>query len=190
MARPRKPFEDLTGRKFGMLTVLGFEERKHRMRKWRCRCDCGKETVVYEVTLRKDDDLHSCGCERIKYLKPGDAERCAKAGRKRAEARNKDGVNVDMLDNSKNISTNTSGHKGISWSANTRKWHVYIGYKSFRCTLAYLEDFDTAVKLREAAYDAIMNGTFEDFFYNLRGFRIEERISKQQKKKKPDLVDE
>lgn len=182
MARSLKEFADLSGQRFGKLTVVEYAGKKKRMRQWLCHCDCGKDKIVFEVTLRKDA-LHSCGCERLKYLKPGDLELCSKAGKKRAEVRNKDGVNVDMLDNSKNIATNTSGHKGISWSSSARKWHVYIGYKSYRCNLGYFEDFTTAVKLREAAYQAIMDGTFEDFFYNIRGFRIEEKIAKQQKKK-------
>ena len=85
---------------------------------------------------------------------------------------------------SKNISTNTSGHKGISWSNSAHKWHVFVGYKSYRCNLAYVEDFDDAIKIRDAAVQAIKDGTFEDFFYDLRGFRIEEKLQQQIKKKR------
>ena len=37
--------------------------------------------------------------------------------------------------------------------------------------------------MREAVYQAIQNETFEDFFYQMRGFRIEERLQKNVKSK-------
>lgn len=60
---------DLTGKRFGRLTVLGragiykSPDQETYMLTWRCKCDCGKETVVISVNL-----LHgatrSCGCLR------------------------------------------------------------------------------------------------------------------------------
>lgn len=55
---------DLTGQKFGRLTVLSRTE--HETRKgvfWLCRCDCGKETVVASGKL-KSGTTRSCGCSR------------------------------------------------------------------------------------------------------------------------------
>ena len=53
---------DLTGRKFGRLTVV---ERagntKHGAAKWLCICECGKETVVIGDELR-NGNTQSCGC--------------------------------------------------------------------------------------------------------------------------------
>lgn len=176
--------EDLTGKRFDMLEVLEFVEHKpHGHRIWKCRCDCGKIVNRYEQGLKDNSHFHSCGCYREQNLTPGNAELCRKAGKQRAKVRNVDGINIDMLDSSKNISTNTSGHKGISWSKTARKWHVFIGYKSYRCTLAFVEDIRDGIQLRERAYEEIQNGTFEDFFYQLRGFHIEEKLQRQVKKK-------
>lgn len=57
---------DLTGQRFGRLTVLGFERwldhgNGHRDRMWRCKCDCGNECVVNHRYLRCGD-TESCGC--------------------------------------------------------------------------------------------------------------------------------
>ncbi|MDD3229174.1 MAG: AP2 domain-containing protein [Oscillospiraceae bacterium] len=55
---------DLTGQKFGRLTVL--EEAlpdKHGNTKWRCICDCGSITDVYGTKLRNGETV-SCGCKR------------------------------------------------------------------------------------------------------------------------------
>ncbi len=174
--------EDLTGKKFDMLEVLEFvKSTNYGDNIWKCKCDCGKITKRNQRTLEDKSHYHSCGCYTKKNLTAGDSNRCRKAGKQRAKVRNVDGINVDMLDNSKNISTNTSGHKGISWSNSAHKWHVFVGYKNYRCNLAYVEDFEDAVKIRVSAVNAIKDGTFEDFFYNLRGFKIEEKLQKMLK---------
>lgn len=53
---------DLTGQRFGRLTVLERAETKSdRKTRWLCRCDCGNETIVYGRYLRKGN-TKSCGC--------------------------------------------------------------------------------------------------------------------------------
>lgn len=53
---------DLTGRKFGKLTVVcRVENNKHGQPQWKCICDCGNETVVVGQKLRKGI-TKSCGC--------------------------------------------------------------------------------------------------------------------------------
>jgi hypothetical protein len=60
-------FIDLTGKIFGHLTVLyvatGCGPGESR---WKCRCECGNETVVRGSRLR-GGDTRSCGCKRIKH---------------------------------------------------------------------------------------------------------------------------
>ena len=53
---------DLTGQKFGRLTVLDFYgSDKRRESIWRCRCECGNITNVLSSNLRKGY-TKSCGC--------------------------------------------------------------------------------------------------------------------------------
>jgi len=54
---------DLTGQRFGRLTVLGPETGTNRTR-WRCLCDCGKETVVGSSFHLTSGNTKSCGCLR------------------------------------------------------------------------------------------------------------------------------
>lgn len=66
---------DLTGQKYGKLTVLGpgnpkLIGKKHPKNRgtWLCRCDCGKEIEVLRCNLKRQ--TRSCGCliqETIKY---------------------------------------------------------------------------------------------------------------------------
>jgi hypothetical protein len=55
---------DLTGKRFGMLTVLEQAGRKNNQVCWLCRCDCGKSLVVKSSALRRDDKYatRDCGC--------------------------------------------------------------------------------------------------------------------------------
>lgn len=53
---------DLTGKKFGKLTVLKRVPNKNgNAARWLCQCDCGNQTEVDGVKLRRYDTL-SCGC--------------------------------------------------------------------------------------------------------------------------------
>lgn len=59
--------EDLTGMKFGYLTVLEYKPYKNKnnrtIPKWLCRCDCGKLTEVIKHNLINGHTV-SCGCAR------------------------------------------------------------------------------------------------------------------------------
>lgn len=62
---PRKR-QDLTGRKFGRLTVIEFDHSNHGAY-WKCECDCGNEIIVVASSLL-NGSTQSCGClnkERI-----------------------------------------------------------------------------------------------------------------------------
>ena len=67
-------FKDLTGMKFGWLTVIEkADKNKCGQWRWRCKCDCGNETVVDGPSLTRGLTT-SCGC---KY-KITSAENCRK----------------------------------------------------------------------------------------------------------------
>jgi hypothetical protein len=56
------PAKDLTGQRFGLLTVLRpTEQRKHECVVWECRCDCGKTTMLTTNALTTGN-TKSCGC--------------------------------------------------------------------------------------------------------------------------------
>lgn len=56
--------EDLTGQRFGRLTVIGLNEEVSKQKKktyWNCKCNCGNEKVVRGDSLRGGATT-SCGC--------------------------------------------------------------------------------------------------------------------------------
>lgn len=56
-------FIDLTGQRFGRLTVIGDsgERSNNGSIYWKCKCDCDNETKVV-VTALRDGSTKSCGC--------------------------------------------------------------------------------------------------------------------------------
>lgn len=58
-----KEFIDLTGRRFGKLTVVEKLPSGPNAQRWRCQCDCGSERIAPGRSLRHGK-IFSCGCER------------------------------------------------------------------------------------------------------------------------------
>lgn len=58
-----KPPVDLTGQKFGHLTVIEYVGYENKKPKWKCLCGCGKYVEVYSYNLLKGSAT-SCGCFR------------------------------------------------------------------------------------------------------------------------------
>lgn len=66
---PRKgEYQDLTGQKFNRLTVIKFAYTTTRRRTmWVCKCDCGKQLIVYSGHL-KNGHTKSCGCYNKEFI--------------------------------------------------------------------------------------------------------------------------
>lgn len=60
---------DLTGQKFGRLTVIKYYgSTKRRRNMWLCKCECGNEKVV-EGSHLKSGHTKSCGCIQMENIK-------------------------------------------------------------------------------------------------------------------------
>lgn len=54
--------ENLVGKKFGKLTVLGLAKKtKNRSENWICRCDCGRTKKCSTINL-VSGAIQDCGC--------------------------------------------------------------------------------------------------------------------------------
>lgn len=60
--------QSIVGKRFGRLTVVSLDHisEKYRSSWWRCKCDCGNETIVYRGSLTSGD-IVSCGCYRNEH---------------------------------------------------------------------------------------------------------------------------
>ena len=58
---------DLTGKRFGRLTVVKRVENQGKFPAWHCLCDCGKEVLVLGCNLRTNH-TQSCGCAQKEMI--------------------------------------------------------------------------------------------------------------------------
>lgn len=126
--------KDLTGMKFGKLTVIKLTDRRSRNGGviCECKCDCGNTCYV------KSSNLTS-----------GNSKSCKSGEHK-------------ILDYNISIN-NTSGYKGVYWHKNIRKWISYICYKGKRYHLLCNNNINNCINIRKEAENAIANNTFEDW---------------------------
>lgn len=61
-------FIDLTGQKFGRLTVIERAESKNKHTMWKCKCTCGNVAIVDSGNLRSKHST-SCGCFNVETVK-------------------------------------------------------------------------------------------------------------------------
>ena len=59
---------NLVGERFGRLVVVEKDKARNGHVRWRCKCDCGKECIVYGSSL-KTGNTTSCGCYKAENSK-------------------------------------------------------------------------------------------------------------------------
>lgn len=124
----REQRKDYVGRRFGELTVVSYEGREKGSHRWRCRCDCGGETVVRQSNLQ-NGVTSSCGCKKdpTRFL------------------HFVDGTCLETIRNRKLSAANTSGIRGVYYNRSKEKWVAQI---VFRGKNHYLGSYST---IEEAA---------------------------------------
>ena len=145
------PRMDLTGCIFGKLTVIELAERRNYSSYWRCKCECGNETIVEHDNLISGH-TKSCGClqktqvvENLKLM---------------------DGTSVTILESLRNrlISTNTSGYNGVYRDKKNEKWAAQITFKRKTYYLGSYDKIEDAVKARQRGEE--MYDDFLEWYYS------------------------
>ena len=142
---------DLTGQRYGHLTVLGPAENVGTRTAWRCLCDCGQETVVRSSHLR-GGHTKTCGCQN------GSGEPRPALGLTYV-----DGTCVEMLAANTVRRNNTSGVPGVDWRASKRRWNATICFKGKRRYLGSYARFEDAVKARKRAEEELFDPFLREF---------------------------
>ncbi len=149
----RPPLKDFVGKRFGYLTVMAYVGKRDGMHRWRCRCDCGQETVVGQ-TLLQTGRTKSCGC--------------LQAGVYRENLKLVDGTSVAILEaNKKRLNrNNTSGYTGVYLDEKRGKWIAQIGFKGKTYYLGAYSDKQDAVKARQRGEK--LHDDFLEWYYSER----------------------
>ncbi len=145
------PLKDLSGRHFGQLTVIAYAGKQNGMHRWKCRCDCGKETVVGQ-TLLLDGRTKSCGCIRTSIH--------------RENLKLVAGTSVTILETVRRhpSSANVSGYTGVYLNRKRNKWCAQIGFQGKCYYLGSCDKIEDAVKARRCGEE--MHEEFLDWYYS------------------------
>jgi hypothetical protein len=110
---------DLTGRRFGRLTVVSFKGRLNHKTLWNCLCDCGNACVASTASLTTGSTT-SCGCRNKENQAGIDSLRTGFV----------DGTSVTAIDGRRKTNrNNTSGHNGVSYDASRKKWVAQLTFQ-------------------------------------------------------------
>ena len=132
---------DLTGQRFGKITVLRPAENIGTKTAWVCRCDCGREIIVKTYHLR-DNHTKSCGCT-------GGPE-YARQGLTFVE-----GTCVEILRSKTVRKNNKSGVTGVDWVPRDRVWRATIVFKGKHYSLGCYHGLEEAAKARKLAEEEL-----------------------------------
>ena len=155
MARALPTKENLIGRRFGKLEVIGRSDKRgsrgaRTVPLWECRCDCGNITYKATDTLT-NPDLSMCNECAGKYA----------TEKARAKAGFVDGTQISRITSDKIIATNTSGARGVYLERKTGKWRARLRFKGKTYNFGTYANFDDAVKARKKA-EQLIYGEFLD----------------------------
>lgn len=147
--------KDLTGMRFGRLTVLSLTDKRHHHQViWLCQCDCGK-IVEVNGTYMRTGDTKSCGClhDEIASRRLKDAMKTHGGYYDRLH-----GIWTDMLTRCKNPNSKPYpqyGGRGIKVCV---EWdHSYQKFKDW----AYANGYDETAPYGECTLDRIdVNGNY------------------------------
>ena len=142
---------DLTGQRFGSLTVLHPAANIGKKTAWVCRCDCGKETIAKTHHLRCGH-TKSCGCKNG-----------AGGPRPALGLTYIDGTCVEVIQSRTVRRDNTSGVPGVDWRSAKQCWRAMICFKGKRYYLGSYKNFDDAVKARKRAEEELFDPFLREF---------------------------
>lgn len=148
---------DLTGKKFGRLTVIKKSAKKVKNRnvQWDCVCTCGNHVTEDGYNLRHGK-TKSCGCLRNELtrerIKNNQAFQNFMGNSK--NLRNSNGVSYASIHKSRK---NQSGIVGVSYDEKQHMWFARLMYHGKWVLLKGFYSFDDAVEARRNAEKKYFN---------------------------------
>jgi len=142
---------DITGKKFGKLTVISFSH-KEKTRSWfLCKCDCGNECYKSSQQLL-NQGIFSCGCAHIEHVHNKLNNECV------------ENTNLKLLRNTEKIyRNNTSGVRGVKRIGKTNKFRATISFQGKIIHLGCFNTIQEAAKARKVAEDEYFKPILEKY---------------------------
>lgn len=151
-------FKDLTGQRFGKLTIIKKSERRGKDGSvyWECLCDCGNISFASTGNLKRGN-IKSCGCGQISAR----IESLPKAFERFKEF-NIEETNILNL-KMKKPRHNKSGFKGVCRDNSRNKWMSYIEINKKRIYLGFFDEIEDAILARKKAEEIYFKPIIDKF---------------------------
>lgn len=145
------PAKNIENQQFADLTVIDYDGSRNGQYYWRCRCKCGKETVVRQSNLL-NGRTKSCGCLQARVVVDN--------------MQFVDGTSVTLLEANRRrlIRSNTSGYSGVYYNRKAKKWAAQITFKKATYYLGVYSCLAEAVKVRREAEEQMFGGFLEWYY--------------------------
>ncbi len=148
MKRFSPTLNDLSGRRFGHLVVIGRSEKRgnrgaRTVPLWECICDCGN--ITYKATdALTNSDISMCNECAGKYA----------SQKMRENAGFVEGTQISKLKYNSNLSTNSSGVRGVYYDRRSGKWRARLRFKGKLMDFGSYFSIDDAIKARKKAEES------------------------------------
>lgn len=152
--------EDLTGKKYGKLTVLGLSDKRGSRGRvtrplWECRCECGAITYKASDTL-KNSEISMCAACAAKYA----------SGKARQAAGYVGGTQVTKIREMSLTAANNSGVRGVTYEESSNRWRARLCFKGKNMSFGSYAKFEDAVAARKAAEIEVFGAFLEEIESN------------------------
>lgn len=133
-------WRDLTGQRFGRLTIIEYAYTKNQKNYWKCQCDCGNICYVQTSWLTNGTTV-SCGCKNEE-----NRESLPKLDRGLVDGTMKCAIKKDRRLNK----NNTSGVRGVHFDKARRLWVAQLMFRRKNHMLGRFKTKAEAIKARKA----------------------------------------
>ena len=143
-------WKDISGQRFGNLTVLERADYNNRSNayRWKCICDCG--TIVYRTAKSLQ---YSSEAGRIAAC-----SKCSKHIKGYVE-----GTFIPRIKSETIQRNNTSGVRGVHYDKSSGMWRAEIRFQKKHITLGRFRNFDEAVAMRKRTEEQLWGRFLENY---------------------------
>lgn len=159
---------EMIGKQFGRLTVIGMDGIKNHHAQWLCKCECGLTTLAYAYQLNSGNKK-SCGCLRIdeasKHIPPalkGKANPTYKHGGKSGKTERLYMTWWNMLKRCETKSANRYANYGGRGINVCEEWHDYGNFRKWAYDNGYYDQDENLRRADKLSIDRIdPDGNYE-----------------------------
>ncbi|WP_010623954.1 AP2 domain-containing protein [Companilactobacillus versmoldensis] len=155
---------DLTGKRFGRLTVIERDYEYQKSKKincacWKCICDCGNQKTVRSRSLM-NGKTQSCGCIKNERALESITELT-----KRRDIFLVENTDLIQLSKARIQKNNTSGTKGVYWNKRDKCWIATMRFKGVDVLDKHFKNKQDAINARKEAEEKYFKPILEKYDY-------------------------